>query len=652
MKKVNLIFTFILVHSLAWAQQTSQYSHKEAFAPLSFFQPGNPYRSASGQPGPAYWQNRADYLIQSKLDPQKNEVSGQVTITYTNQSPDGLDFIWLQLDQNQFNSNSRGAKATPLNGGRYGNTGFSGGYAISEVKATRLNKSIFASHHIDDTRMQIRLNEALKPGEKVVLSMQFSFSIPRYGSDRLGRLETPNGMIYELAQWFPRVCVYDDIQGWNVMPYLGAGEFYCEYGDIEYHVTVPKDHLVVGSGELMNPKEVLTAQQIDRLNQARQSDKTVMIRSAEEIGKSESRPQGKDWLTWKFKCLQTRDVAWASSSAFVWDAARINLPSGKIALAQSAYPAEVGGQDAWGRSTEYVKASIEFYSEFLSEYPYPHAINVAGVVSGMEYPGIVFCGHEAKGKALWGVTDHEFGHIWFPMIVGSNERKYAWMDEGFNTFINQYSTKNFNNGEYYGPLNPRQMSGFIHDKEPIMTIPDVISPRNLGVIAYYKPSMGLTLLREVVLGPERFDFAFKTYLKRWAYKHPTPFDFFKTIENAAGEDLGWFWRGWFMEDWKIDQGIKEVHYVNQDPAQGAIITLMNYEKLPMPVQLAIKYVDGKVERMQLPVEIWQKGPEWKFFHPSQFAIESIIVDPDGQYPDVKTDNNSWRPTRYTPPVAN
>lgn len=651
MKHVICLCLF-LTTTLSWGQSTSKYSHQEAFAPLSFFQPGTPYRSASGQPGPNYWQNRADYFIQSKLDPANHEISGQVSITYTNNSPDVLDFIWLQLDQNQFNDASRGGKSTPLTGGRYGNTGFPGGYTLEEIKAVKAAKSILSSHLIDDTRLQLRLSDPVRPGEKITISMKFSFQIPRYGSDRLGRLETKNGVIYELAQWYPRVCVYDDIQGWNVLPYLGAGEFYLEYGDIEYHLTVPKEHLVVGSGELLNAKEVLTAEQQARFSKASQSDETVMIRSADEIGQATSRPQGKDWLTWKFRCTQTRDVAWASSAAFVWDAARIKLPSGKTAMAQSAYPSEVGSNSAWGRSTEYVKASIEFYSSFLSEYPYPNAVNVAGVISGMEYPGIVFCGHEAKGKALWGVTDHEFGHIWFPMIVGSNERKFAWMDEGFNTFINQYSTKNFNNGEYYGPLNPRQMSGFIHDKEPIMTIPDVISPRNLGILAYYKPAMGLTLLREVVLGEDRFDFALKTYIKRWAYKHPTPYDFFRTIENAAGEDLGWFWKGWFFEDWKIDQGIKEVTYVNQDPSQGALITLINQEKLPMPVQMAIKYTNGQVERVVLPVEIWQKGAEWKFYHPSKNAIESIIVDPDGHYPDVKTDNNTWRPVKYTPPSAN
>ena len=651
MKRIPILF-FLLLSFVSWGQQNSPYQHRESFAPLSYFQPGTPYRSASGQPGPMYWQNRADYLIQTKLDPTTHEISGQVSITYTNNSPDALDFIWLQLDQNQFNDTSRGGKTTPLTGGRYGNTGFPGGYTLQDIKALKGTKSVLSSHLVDDTRLQMRLTEPLRPGEKINLSMKFTFKIPRYGSDRLGRLETKNGTIYELAQWYPRVCVYDDIQGWNVLPYLGAGEFYLEYGDIEYHVTVPKEHIVVGSGELTNPKEVLTPVQLARLAKASQSDETIVIRSADEINQPTSRPQGNDWLTWKFKCVQTRDVAWASSAAFVWDAARISLPSGKNAMAQSAYPAEVGSNEAWGRSTEYVKASIEFYSNFLSEYPYPNAVNVAGVVSGMEYPGIVFCGHEAKGKALWGVTDHEFGHIWFPMIVGSNERKFAWMDEGFNTYINQYSTKNFNNGEYYSPLSARQMSGFIHDKEPIMTIPDVISPRNLGVIAYYKPAMGLTLLREVILGSDRFDFALKTYIKRWAFKHPTPYDFFRTIENAAGEDLSWFWKGWFFEDWKIDQGIKEVTYVNQVPAQGALITLINQEKLPMPVQMAVKYTNGQVERLQLPVEIWQKGAEWKFFHPSKIAIESITLDPDGHYPDVKIDNNTWRPARYTPPSAN
>ena len=233
-----------------------------------------------------------------------------------------------------------------------------------------------------------------------------------------------------MAQWFPRMCVYDDIEGWNVLPYLGAGEFYLEYGNFEYSINAPASHIVVGSGELVNPAEVYTAEQMKRWNAAAASDKTVIIRGAEEVTNPNSRP-AKERLTWKFKCQNARDVAFSSSKAFILDAAKINLPSGKKAMAVSAYPVESDGTNAWARSTEYVKASIEYYSNWLYEYTYPVATNVAGVVSGMEYPGIIFCGFEDQTASLWGVTDHEFGHNWFPMIVGNNERKFAWMDEGF-----------------------------------------------------------------------------------------------------------------------------------------------------------------------------------------------------------------------------
>jgi len=323
------------------------------------------------------------------------------------------------------------------------------------------------------------------------------------------------------------MCVYDDIEGWNVLPYLGAGEFYLEYGNFEYAITVPASHIVVGSGELMNPTEVYTAEQVKRWASANQSEKTVMIRSAAEVLDPASRP-AKDRLTWKFKCQNARDVAFATSKSFIMDAARINLPSGKKSLAVSVYPVESDGQNAWGRSTEYVKASIEHYSNWLYEYTYPVATNVAGIVSGMEYPGIIFCGYRDQTRALWGVTDHEFGHNWFPMIVGSNERKFPWMDEGFNTFINFYSTDAFNQGEFKNPkFDMHQMAPriFRENADPIMSIPDVVQPQNLGWEAYNKPGFGLRMLRESILGPDRFDYAFKQYIARWAFKHPTPYDF-------------------------------------------------------------------------------------------------------------------------------
>lgn len=503
------------------ASTGSKYDPLALFHPLFNMQPGNDYRTGSGAPGPRYWQNRSDYQINVTLDDQQNTVTGEVTITYKNNSPESLAYLWLQLDQNAFSDTSRAARTTPVTGGRFGNLGFAGGMTITSVQVEQgKNKFTNTPYEITDTRMQVRLAEPVKPnGDGVRVKVAYSFKIPEYGSDRMGQLRRKDGVIYEIAQWYPRMAVYDDIEGWNVLPYLGAGEFYLDYGDYEYSVTVPWNHIVVGSGELLNPNDVLTGEQIKRLAQAAKSDKTVMIRSKDEVNDPNTRPKKSGTLTWRFRCQNTRDVAFATSKAFVWDAAKMNLPSGKPSLAQSVYPAESATNDSWGRSTEYVKGCIEFYSKYLYEYSYPVATNVAGIVGGMEYPGIVFCDHKDKKDALWGVTDHEFGHNWFPMIVGNNERKFPWMDEGFNTFINTLSTANFNNGEY------NRERGTMHDiapalfypTEPVMTIPDVQQPRALGILAYYKPGMGLKLLREVILGPERFDFAFKQYVNRWAF---------------------------------------------------------------------------------------------------------------------------------------
>jgi Peptidase family M1 domain len=625
---------------------TAGYDAKVLFHPLFNMQPGNDYRTGSGAPGPRYWQNRSDYKINVSLDDVQNTVTGEVEITYKNNSPESLNYLWLQLDQNAFSDSSRAAKTTPIQGGRFGNKDFAGGDAITSVSVEQGTKKFApANFLITDSRMQIKLGEALKAGGDVVkVKIAYAFKVPEYGSDRMGQLKRKDGVIYEIAQWYPRMCVYDDIQGWNTLPYLGAGEFYLDYGDIDFAINVPWDHIVVGSGELTNPNEVLTAEQIKRLAQARTSDKTVIIRSKDEVTSANSRPKQSGRLTWKFRIVNTRDAAWASSKAFVWDAAKINLPSGKTALAQSVYPAESATDDSWNRSTEYVKHTIEFYSGYVYEYSYPVATNVAGIVGGMEYPGIVFCDHRDKKDGLFGVTDHEFGHNWFPMIVGNNERKYAWMDEGFNTFINFLSLDAFNKGEYV------RRTGTMHDvapalyspQEPIMTIPDVQPARALGILAYYKPGMGLRILRESVLGPERFDYAFRQYVARWAFKHPTPHDFFRSMENGAGEDLGWFWRGWFFETWKLDQAVKDVKYVNSEPEKGSTITIENLDKLAMPAVVEIQESNGKKTRMNFPIEIWQRGGTWSFRANTTSAITSVTIDPDEKMPDYNEKNNTWK----------
>lgn len=655
--KLSLFASCLLGSTIALAQEKSKYDYHDAFGPGFYTKNATETRSASGQPGPKYWQNKADYSLTANLNDVTNEIIGSAVITYTNNSPDKLGFLWMQLDQNLFKKDSRGNAVIPLKGSRNGAKGqdFDGGYKIKSVKvvATVNGKvsEIDAKYSIVDSRMQVDLPTELKPnGDAVKLKIDYSFISPNYGSDRMGVEETKNGKIFTIAQWYPRMCVYDDVKGWNTLPYLGAGEFYLEYGDFDIAITAPAKHIVVCSGELLNPTEVYTQEQQKRWANAKNSDKTVMIRSAEEITNSNSRPVGKNTLTWKFRIKNSRDAAWASSPAFIIDAAKINLPSGKKSLAISAYPVESNGNNGWERATEYTKSSIENYSKRWYEFPYPAATNVAGNEGGMEYPGIVFCSFKDKGESLWGVTDHEFGHNWYPMIVGSNERLYAWMDEGFNTFVNGISSQDFNNGEYkQNPANMHQMSGVLTDPElePIYTAPDGLKEANLGILAYFKPGEGLNILRNQILGKERFDKAFRIYTERWAFKHPTPDDFFRTIENVAGEDLNWFWRSWFINNWQLDQAISKVKYVFGDAKKGAIITIDNLEKMPMPVVLDIKTKDGKIMRKTLPVEIWQRNKSWSFKVDTKEEIDTITLDPENAFPDINDSNNVWSASKNT-----
>lgn len=366
-----------------------------------------------------------------------------------------------------------------------------------------------------------------------------------------------------------------------------------------------------------------------------------MILPLDEVGKTQiTRPKQSGKLTWHFKMENTRDVAFASSTAFIWDAARINLPSGKKALAQSVYPSESNGRHAWSRSTEYTKASIEFYSNWLFEYPYPNAINVACNVGGMEYPGVSFCHYLSQREGLWGVTDHEFGHNWFPMIVGSNERKHAWMDEGFNTFINHYSTKNFNQGEYPSDEDKgRNRVGWMtwKNRESIHTFPDIAKSYNLAYTAYYKPATGMVLLREYILEPKIFDEAFRGYIHTWAYKHPQPTDFFNYMENAVGENLNWFWKSWFYSNGNIDLTIDTV----EKKSNGTYITFLNNGEIPMPVVFEVTYEDGSKETKKLPVEIWQRGSQWTHVLKSDKTVTKIEIDPQGFLPDKNLRDNVW-----------
>lgn len=638
--------------ALAWGlplQLSAQaYSPRQAFAPLFYPDNGQAFRSAAGTPGPAYWQNRADYALDLRFDTAAKRLSGTVRITYTNYSPDTLKVLWLQLVPNL---DRRGSRASAVNPGiGAGDSGMS----IAAVQLRQRGRLRDAAYRIADTRMQITLPEELAPrGGRLELSIRYAYTLPPSGGGgRSGYLDTRGGRIYEVSYAYPRLCVYDDLRGWNTLPFLGGGEFYLDYGDIDYRITLPAGMIVAGSGELQNPGDVLTPLEQRRLAAARASDSTLLIRDP-AAGEAATRAAPGGWLTWHFRMEHTRDVAWVASAAYVWDAAGVALPGGRRCLAMSVYPAESRGDSAWGRATEYLSATLRMFSRHWFVYPYPVAVNAAGPVGGMEYPGIVFDHWRARGKSLFMLTAHEFGHNWFPMIVGSDERRFPWMDEGFNTFIDIRAHEEFHGGEYapkrdgeYAPGggNPADEMAALMKRPglpPLMTTADAMADADVHPLAYFKAAFGLVLLREVILGPARFDTAFRQYIQAWAFRHPSPRDFFRAMDNGAGEDLSWFWRGWFFQNWTLDQAVTAVRYAGGNPAGGALVSIRNLGALPMPVLVKVTEEGGNEQRLRLPVEIWQRGDRWTFRVNSHRRILRVELDPERQLPDTDRSNNVW-----------
>jgi hypothetical protein len=620
----------VLAAAPAWAQPDP----RDVFAPLVLPDPPSATRSASGVPAPGYWQNRADYTLQARIDPAAHTLTGQETIEYANNSPEALGVLWLQLDQNIYRADARALFSDRRPGGH------TDGDVLDKVEIEADGRLATPAYTVSDTRLQIRLASPLAPrGGKLRIRIDYHYTVPGPWGGRTAVTPSKSGDIYEIAQWFPRMAVYDDLRGWDALPYLGA-EFYCEYGDIDYRVTVPDGWIVAGSGELQNPDEVLTAAQRDRLAQAATSDATVMIRAPEEVGDP---PAGAGEKTWRFLMRDTRDAAFAASPALAWDAARINLPDGKHALAMSVYPPEAAGPAHWQRSTEYVKAAIEEFSRRWHPYPWPVMVNLAGHGAGMEYPGIVFDGIEDSGKLLYWITTHEVGHSWFPMLVGSNERRDAFMDEGFNTFIDVYAQDVFNGGEYAPKRDSEYAEGggnpvdeilpiLADDAAPsVLTPADQVSEKYRHAILYFKPALGLVLLREQILGPDRFDDAFRAYIDAWAYKHPSPSDFFRFMDSRAGEDLSWWWRGWYLRAARLDLAVTGA-VTPAGPPRRVRVELANRGRLVMPAILELRLKDGGAKRVTVPVEAWRQSNTIAVDLPVDGEVTEIVLDPDHKLP--------------------
>ena len=639
-----LCFTFLTAHS--------QYEPSKIFLPDFYKHKGDNIRSASGKPSSDYWQNEADYTVKVSFNVENRLLTGGVIIDYTNHSPDQLNALWLQMDQNTAKSEARGNRLRNPNV----DPDDSKGYTISKLRLFKDGKWKEIPFIVDGTRMQIRLENSVKPKEKVQLSIDYSYVLqPKGGGGRSGYMDGDDGKIFEFSYWYPRMCVYDDYYGWNTLPFIGGGEMYLDFGTIDYSITVPADQVVVGSGSLINAKEILNSTTLERLERARKSDETVFIRNANELKKPVTKA-GSGLVTWHFKMENTRDVAWAMSADYIWDAAKIKVSDNKTALAQSVYPvASTQKGRAWARSTEMLKASIEDYSKKWFEYPYEVASSVAGSVGGMEFPGLAFNYWDVEPYMMFLLASHEIGHTWFPMIVGSDERRHPFMDEGFNTFMNLYAQADFNKGELapkrdgeYAPGggNPAdEIVQVIEDTKSgptLMTASDDQNYKYIHPLAYFKSAFGLVLLREVILGPDKFDYSFRQYIKDWAYKHPRPEDFFRSMDNGSGEDLTWFWQGWYHHNWHLDQAITKVDYSEGKAENGADISVTNKQQMVMPILVTVEESNGKTHKFTVPVEIWKFGKDATFHVNTTSKINRVELDSDHQLPDMDRANNVWK----------
>ncbi|MEC8228447.1 MAG: M1 family metallopeptidase, partial [Pseudomonadota bacterium] len=565
----------------------------------------NVYRNAAGEPGHQYWQQKVDYDIDVTLNEDKRRIDASEEIVYHNNAPDTLKYLWIQLDQNKFRDDSMSALTTTFGG--IGNRGPATSAASGSSPAKLSMGAIRRQQFVDDnelgyqikkvtdgrgkplhyvivgTLMRVDLAEPLKPGKKTELNIDFGYNIveedavsARSGYEHFPDDEREGGNdIFLLAQWFPRLAAYTDYEAWTNKEFIGRGEFTLEFGDYEVSMTVPADHIVSSTGVLQNPRDVLTSEQRDRLEEAEDADRPVFIVTPEEALENEKEGTS-DTKTWHFKADNVRDFAWASSRKFMWDAKGVKQGGPqKHVMAMSFWPKE--GGDLWKKySTESIVHTLEVYNRFTFNYPYPTAQSVNGPVGGMEYPMITFNGPRtelqddgsrtyslAEKRFLIGVVIHEVGHTYFPMIVNSDERQWTWMDEGLNSFLDGVAGREWDPDIPWG-VEPRDVTGYMKSQTqvPIMTQSD--SVLRLGPNAYTKPAVALNILRETILGRELFDFAFKEYAQRWMFKRPTPSDFFRTMEEASGVDLDWFWRGWFYTTDHVDISLDKVYKLRLD----------------------------------------------------------------------------------------
>jgi hypothetical protein len=692
MKKVFLSIACIAFSLVTIAQEQSVtkegHTNTNKFKQLKdLLATPNSYRTASGAPGVNYTQQKVDYKMNIVLDDENQKITGEETIVYHNNSEDTLQYLWVQLDQNMRAKDSKTPDIQPssipsrtLSKDRfersYGER-FDGGFNIMNVTKEDGSK---LSHTINQTMMRINLPKPLASGETFTFAISWWYNINNHrtqgGRSGFEHFEENGNNNYVIAQFYPRLCVYDNVEGWQNDQFWGRSEFALEFGDFEVNITVPEDHMLGATGVLQNPKDVLSKKERNRLEIAKKTfDNPVIIRTQEEAIEIEKTKATKT-KTWKFIAENVRDYAFATSRKFIWDAMAVDI-NGKTVMAYSLYSKEAN--PLYGdHSTRAVAQTLKTYSEYTFDYPYHKAISVDGQM-GMEYPQICFNPGRPNPDGTYSdrtkyrmikVTIHEVGHNFFPMIVNSDERQWTWMDEGLNSYMEMLAElaydPNFPITRGYPKNIVRYMAGDQSRIAPIMTKGDNVY--SFGYNAYGKPATGLWILRETIMGQELFDHAFKTYAKRWKFKHPTPADFFRTMEDASGVDLDWFWRGWFYTTDVTDIGIKNVKkfytkkgeessvkftedtlegiaFSSEKPADSKYYYEITYEKpggLVMPIIAEFTYTDGTKERKVYPAQIWRYNDKevTKVFSSSK-EVAKIVVDPDLETADVDTSNNSF-----------
>ena len=698
----------------------------------------NKYHNASGAPGVEYFQQKVDYVMDIELDDEKSKLYGQETITYTNNSPDPLPYLWIQLDQNIREKDAPALEKNPASNPAtidpnafvqsYVKDSFDGGFNIDWVQDENGKALPFK---VNQTMMRVDLPKVIGPGESYVFKIKWWYNINNHVVNRARSgyefFEEDGNKAYVIAQFFPRLCVYNDVEGWQNYQFWGNGEFALEFGDYDVNITVPSDHIMEATGSLQNPKEVLTKKEYNRFLASETSFDSPLLIVTEEEAKAKEGSFSKKKSTWKYSAKNVRDFGCATSRKFIWERQAVQLENQKV-MAVSLYPKE--GNPLWEEySTKAVVQSLKTYSKFTFDYPYPKAVSVHAKRQGMEYPMICWnYGRPDKdGKyserlkfRMISVIIHEVGHNFFPMIVNSDERQWGWMDEGLDTFV-QYLTEQEFGITYPDALKglskypsrrgePQKIVSYMAGDQdfisPIMSNPENVY--QLGPNAYAKPATALNILRETVMGREAFDHAFKTYAQRWMFKHPTPEDFFRTMEDASAIDLDWFWRGWFYTTDVVDIGVKKVkrYYYSDTPDQKAkkesnsqdVSNLLykidedselfdpnvlgknpindskalqqnmqeegletakiptyfyeiEFEKpggLVMPLIVEYAYADGSKERITYPVQLWRKNDaSVKKIITSDKELVGVTVDPDQETADVNPDNNSW-PKKETP----